>query len=115
MAIKAMGLNFLNNLTGVSLTQPCGFRFIATHNNLTRCRINREHGNSIMSTAYNFAQVTTLTARLNDNGLSGLFIQHDTVRFRTIHDAQSATLFSDTFIVIYPRYVIHLENLLIFE
>jgi len=115
MAIKAMGLNFLNNLTGVSLTQPCGFRFIATHYNLTRCRINREHGNGIVRTTYNFAQVTTLATRLNDNGLSGLFIQHDTVRFRTIHDTQTATLFSNTLFVIYPGYVIHSKNLLIYE
>jgi hypothetical protein len=112
--LLAMGWFFtLSNLTSVGLAQTSGFRFFSTLYYSPSYSINRVHGDGIVSTTHYFTQVTAFTPRLNNNGFRSGFIQHDCVGFRTIHNAQSATFFSNTFFVIYPRYVIHLKNLLI--
>lgn len=111
-----MGLNlFLLRLASVGLTQSCRFRFLTTLNNLAGCRIYRKHGYRMVRTTHYFAQVTTFAAGFNNNGFFSTLIQHDRVRFRTVHDAQTATFLCNTFIIIHPRYVIHLKNLLIYK
>jgi|TARA_B100000035_G_C20784848_1_gene458515 hypothetical protein len=62
-----------------SLTQGSCFRFFILPYYLSSCRIHREHGDCIVSTANHLAQITAFTARFNNRGLRGVFIQHDAV------------------------------------
>ena len=99
-------------LAGVGLAQGGNFGLFTTHNNLTRYHVHRIHGNCIMRTANNQAKITTLATGFNHYSFLCRLIQHNGVRFWTIHDAQSTTFFRNTFVVIYIGNVIHFKTLL---
>jgi hypothetical protein len=105
--------NSFGCLAGVGLAQGGNFGLFTTLNNLTRYHVHRKHGNRIMRTANNQAKVTTLATGFNHYSFICRLIHHNGVRFWTIHDAQSATFFRNTFVVINPGHVIHLKTLLI--
>ena len=104
--------SLIMSLALVGLPQTGGLRFAFIKNDLACCLIHRVHGNSVRGAANHLAKVAALAPMYYDHSLHFLGIQHNRVCFRTVHDAETASLFGNTFIIIHKRNVIHSEFLL---
>jgi hypothetical protein len=107
MAFPAMGYLQKTVSARVGLAQPSGFRLIGAELHLAGRRVDGVHGYGVVGAAHHLAQVTTLTAAGDHNGLFRIRVQKDAIGLGTVHDAKPTSFFGDTFAVIYKRDVIH--------
>jgi hypothetical protein len=98
-------------LTGVSLSQACGFAFFMTHDDLSCSPINRVHGDGMMGGANLDAQLATFATIVDHNRFDFGLVYQNTIGLWAIHDAKPASFFRDTFFLINKSYVVHQSSL----